>query len=81
MELYGDLKKNGFTFMGEPGVWNVGTDKNQLPVLYLFHAVPDDAFDAFGVFDKVQLIFLVVMYGKIEFCLVPGEHREAIGLF
>ena len=81
VELYGYLKKIGFTFMGKPGVGDVRPDKYQLPVLDLLHAVSDNAFDAPGVFDKIQLIFLVIMYGEVEFCLMPGKYREAIGLF
>lgn len=81
VELYGYLKKFGLAFMGEPGVGDIGPDKDQLQVFNFFHAVPDDAFDPFGIFDKIQLVFLMVVYGKVERCLMSGEHREAIGLF
>jgi len=81
VELYGYLEKIGFTFMGEPGMRNIGPDKDQFPVFYLFHTVSDDAFDAFGVFDKIQFIFLMIMYGEVKLCLMPGKHRETIGLF
>ena len=79
VELYRDLEELGLAFMGKPGMGNIGPYQDQLPVVDLFHAIPNDPLDAFGVLDEIQLIFLMIMYGKIERSFMAGEHGEAIG--
>ena len=81
MELDGDFEDRlTFTFIGEPGMRDVGAYEDELEVVDLFHAATNDATDAFGVFDKVELIFLMVMHGEIEFRFITGINRKTIGL-
>jgi len=67
-----------FAFMGEPGMGDVRTDQHQFQVIDLFHAVAHDPFDAPGIFDEIQFIFLMIMHWKVKLCFMPGKHRETI---
>jgi len=78
VELDRYLEDLAFAFMGEPGVGDVGADKHQFEVIDLFDGVSDDAFDTAGVFDEVEFVFFMIMYGKVELCFISGKHREAI---
>jgi hypothetical protein len=68
-----------FALVGKPGMRDVGTHEHQLQAVDLFHAAADDAADALGVFDKIQLVLLVIMHREIELGLIPGVQGEAIG--
>lgn len=69
-----------FAFMGEPGMGNVRADEHQFQIVDLFHAVSNDAFDAAGIFDKIQFIFLMIVHRKVKLCFIPGKQRETIRL-
>lgn len=69
-----------FAFMREPGMGNVRADQHEFQVIDLFDAVSDDAFDAAGIFDEIQLVFLMVVHREVKLCFIPGKHRETIRL-
>ena len=69
-----------FAFVCKPGMGYVRADQHQFKVLDLFHAVAHDPFDAPGVLDKIQFVFLMVMHREVKFCFIPGKHRETIRL-
>jgi hypothetical protein len=62
MELDGDLEDlSALTFVGKPGMWNIGAYKHKFQVIDLLHTVTYYTLDPFGVFDKVQFIFFMEM--------------------
>jgi hypothetical protein len=68
-----------FTPVREPAMRDVWTDQYQFHVIDLFHAAADDPPNVLSVFDEVQFVLFVIVYGKVEFCLEPGKYGEAIG--
>jgi hypothetical protein len=80
VELDGNFLKTGVAFMGEPGMWDIGAYQHEFIMVNFFHTIPHHSFYTLSVFNEIQLVFLMVMNGEIEFCLVSGENREAISL-
>jgi hypothetical protein len=51
---------------------NIRTYQHQLKIVDLFDAAADHTPDAAGIFDKVQLIFFVIMHREIKLGFEPG---------
>ena len=58
---------------------NIGAYQHQFKIVDLFDAAAYHPPDATGIFDKVQLIFLVVMHREIKLGFKPGIDGKAIG--
>ena len=69
-----------FAFMGKPCMHQVRAYQHQFHVVNFLHMVAHHTLGTFGITDKVQFIFLVVVKRKIEIAFVPGKKRETIRL-
>jgi hypothetical protein len=59
---------------------NIRTYQHQLKVVDLFDASADHTPDATGIFDKVQLIFFMIVHREIKLGFKPRIDGKAIGL-
>jgi len=71
---------NGFALalVGEPGMVNIGAYKYQFQVINNFNVAANYPFCPFGIKDKIKLIFIMIMQGKIELFLFSRKNCETI---
>jgi hypothetical protein len=67
-----------FALMGKPGVIEIGADEDQLHIIYAIDVIADNATSAFGIDDKIEFEFFMIMQGETEFFFDAGEDGEAV---
>jgi hypothetical protein len=64
--------------VGKPAMLEVGAYQYQLYIVDLFYMIADHAFCPFGIPDKIQLKFFMVVKREIKFFLHTREDRKTI---
>jgi hypothetical protein len=68
------------TFMGKPGMTEVGTNKGEFQFINLFHMIPNHPLGTLCILDEIEFERLMLMEGEIKSLLYPIEQSEAITL-
>jgi hypothetical protein len=81
VKLNGDFSDLfAFAVMGEPGMLQVASNQYQFRFFNVFNMIANYPSGVFGVLNKVELKFFVIMKRKIELGLHSGEERKAVTL-
>jgi hypothetical protein len=66
--------------VGKPGMLQVTAYKHQFQLINIFNMIANDPPGVFGVLNKIQLKFFMVMKRKIELRFDPGKDGKTIAL-